>query len=243
MDIINEKIKELKNYINFNKIEESDIDKNKIQKCFFQLMRECIKSGMSTIEVGSYTINIKPEELAVIYDADDTYVEISNKDIHKENLIPMGISYFVINPTEQDEYPITTPAIRATGTISTYDDVYEEIYELVISDDINDDIRNYIILNNGYTYSESEFSDKYNVTVKRTITDKTPYIDIYDILNKNIIHPVTYIPETENYVKRTVDTDKSYKNLIPSLNDKQIITSYLYSLIVDFYTEYMNNQM
>lgn len=242
MNKIQERINDLKKYIYFNKIENNDIDKVNIQKSLFKLLRECIKNETYEVAVGSYHLNITPENLSVKYESETTLVEISNEDIHTEHNLETDIQYFVIAPEESNEYNITIPAIMAEGVITTYDNTYEEIYELTISDDIEDDIRNYISLNNNFVYTGNEFDTKYSVIVKRNITPETEYVNIYEILNKKIVKPVTYNPINDNYVKRTIINEpKDYTNIIPNLNDKKLITSLLYGLIVEFYTEYMNN--
>lgn len=59
-----------------------------------------------------------------------------------------------------------------------------------------------------------------------------------------IVKPVTYNRNKDNYVRRTISYEsKTYDNLIPTLDDKKLITSYLYGLIVEFYTEYVNNNI
>lgn len=244
MNKIQEIINELKKYIYYNKIENSDFDKVNIQKNLYKLLRECIKNKVYEIEIGSYKLNIKPDELSVKYETENTLVEVSKDDVHIENVSETNIEYFVIAPAESEEYSITIPAIMVEGVISTYDNTYEEIYEITISEDIEDNIRNYINLNNRFEYASNEFDNKYSVIIKRNITSETKYTNIYDIFNKKIVKPVTYNKNKDNYVRRTISYEsKTYASIIPTLEDKKLITSYLYGLIVEFYTEYVNNNI
>lgn len=244
MNKIQEIINELKKYIYYNKIENSDFDKVNIQKNLYKLLRECIKNEVYEVEIGSYKLNIKLDELSVKYETENTLVEVSKEDVHVENISETNIEYFVISPVESEEYNITIPAIMVEGVISTYDNTYEEIYEITISEDIEDNIRNYINLNNRFEYASNEFDNKYSVIIKRNINRETKYINIYDIFNKKIVKPVTYNRNKDNYVRRTISYEsKTYDNLIPTLDDKKLITSYLYGLIVEFYTEYVNNNI
>ncbi|HAB66736.1 MAG TPA: hypothetical protein DCE23_05160, partial [Firmicutes bacterium] len=183
MNKIQEIINELKKYIYYNKIENSDFDKVNIQKNLYKLLRECIKNEVYEVEIGSYKLNIKLDELSVKYETENTLVEVSKEDVHVENISETNIEYFVISPVESEEYNITIPAIMVEGVISTYDNTYEEIYEITISEDIEDNIRNYINLNNRFEYASNEFDNKYSVIIKRNINRETKYINIYDIFN------------------------------------------------------------
>lgn len=242
MNTINEKINDLKKYLYFNKLEETNIDKVNIEKSLFKLLRECITNKVYEIEVGQYYLNISPNNLSVRYENNDTLIEVSNEDIHIEDTQERNVEYFVIIPIEEEQYNIEIPAIMVDGVISTYDNTYEEIYEISLSDDIEDDIKNYLTLSSGFTYAETDFSTKDTAIIKRNITPETPYVNIYELLNKKIVKPVTYDIDNDNYIKRTITSNPlNYENIIPKLDDKKLITSYLYGLIIEFYTEYINN--
>ncbi len=246
MDQINEKIlqasAELKNYLYFNKIEDSDIDKVNIQKSLYKLLRECIKNEVYTATVGDYTINIDPHNLSVIYETDSIEIEVSSEDIHYEQTHATPDEYFVISKTEEESYPINQPAIIVTGAIDVYDDIYREYYEISLSEDIEDDIRNYIILSNNFSYTNDQFDTKYTVVLSRNIKSTTPVFNIYNLFNSKVVKPVTYNQVDDNYLKRTSSiNNKTYEDIVPSLSDKKLITSYLYGLVVDFYTDYINN--
>ena len=71
--------KELKNKTeNLKKIlynnEFNDQDRLIIQKNLFELLRECIKSQVYEVEVGSYILNINPKTLSVKYETPETII-------------------------------------------------------------------------------------------------------------------------------------------------------------------------
>lgn len=229
--------------------EVESIDKISLQKNLFELLRECIKNRVYSVEIGSYEININPEDLSVKYETDDTTIEISNEDVYYETTRELECRYFVIDNNIQDEYPFETKAVRVTGIVTNIDGDCEEHYELELLTNEVDKIKNYLTLSNfnvaGCMYSSEEATDDYSAIIKKEIKTNDKRTDVIDFFLPNKAISVTYEPNTNKYIRdtnqRKVYNPSDYSVLLPILEEKKNVINYIYSSIVEFYTNYINN--
>lgn len=245
------KISVLKTNLYKESEEIDNIDKISLQKNLFELLRECIKNRIYTVEIGSYQININPEELSVKYETDDTVIEISNEDVYYETTRELESRYFVISNTIQDEYPIDTKSVNVTGIVTNIDGDCEVHYELELLTNDEDHIRKYITLSNfnisGSQYSSEEVTDEYSVIIKKGINKTDKRIDAIDFFLPNNAIPVIYDLKENKYIRdtneRKIYNPSDYSIFLPTLEEKKNIVNYIYSSIVEFYTEYINNNI
>lgn len=235
---------EFKNCLYKNNIENDELDKINVQKCLFELLRECIKEREYIVEVGAYLLNIEPSQLSVKYETDETIVEISNEDVYYETTRELEVRYFALE--DKETYSIDAPVIEVTGMITNVDGVMEESYELELLTEKEDDIKNYLnVLSDGFVYSDLEMSSPYNVILARQIRKDTPRFDVFELFKLNRVVPVVYDYVNNSYKKDEIRKEfhpNNYSNYLPNLSDKKDLVSFLYSSIIEFYSEYLNNQ-
>lgn len=241
---IENKIGNLKNCLYNASQEINTFDRVAMQKYLFELLRECIKEREYTIEVGAYVFNVEPSHLSVKYETDETIVEISNEDVYFETTRELEVRYFALE--DKETYSIDVPVIEVTGMITNVNGVMEESYELELLTEKEEDIKNYLdTLSGGFVYSDPSVSSSYNVIISRQIKRDTPRFDVYDLFKLKSVVPVMYDYVNDCYKKeelRHIFHPNNYSNYLPSLNDKKDLVSFLYSSIIAFYSEYINNQ-
>ncbi len=233
-------ITELKKCLYPNNEETNNVDKVNLDKALFELLRECLKTQNYTVEVGSYIININPAELSVSYETPSTTVEVSNEDVYYETIREIPIRYFCITKEEQNEYPNNNPIIRTLGMVTNIDGIMEETYDIELFTNYEDNVRNYIDIKNGFTLVENQDEDPYAISVKRRITPNDYFTRVESLLRENTLVPVICDLEKEKYIlDKEHKNDLTYGMLLPSLDDKKQLVSYLYSRMVEFYTKYI----
>lgn len=240
---IENKILELKKYLYPNDEERHNIDKTQVKKALYQLLRECLKERKYIIEIGSYIIDVTPKNLSVKYESEHTTVEVSNDDIYYETIRDIETRYFCISQIKRDEFLIDNPVIRTTGIVTNIDGTCEEHFSFELYSPTEDNIKNYLNLPVGVELVEQPLPDDYLATVKKHININDPRTDVIDYLNKNKVVPVfldTTIEKYKTQVDRREYTPNNYTLLLPRIEEIKSIVSYLYSSMVEFYTEYMN---
>lgn len=245
------KINNLKNNLYSDSEELVNIDKISMQKNLFELIRECIKEREYIVDIGSYEINVTPSDLSVKYETDETTIEISNEDVYYESTREVDCRYFVVSNELNNEYPLSNKAIRVTGIITNIDGICEEHYEFELLSDEEDNIKNYLTLSNfnvsGASYSAEDISNNYSVIIKKEIKRTDKRTDVIDFFLPNKVIPVIYDYKEEKYIReesdRRIYNPGDYSILLPTLDDKKNIINYLYSSIVEYYTEYINNNL
>ncbi len=240
---IENRILDLKKYLYSSDEEKTAIDKTQVKKSLYQLLRECLKERKYIVEVGSYIIDITPKNLSVKYESEHTTVEVSNNDIYYETIRDIETRFFCISQIKRDEFQIDNAVIRTTGIVTNIDGTCEEHFSFELYSPTEDNINNYLNLPVGVKLVEQPQQDDYLATVKKSIKITDPRTDVIDYLNKNKVVPVFY-DATINKYKTQVDrrdyTPNNYSLLLPRVEEIKSIVSYLYSSMVEFYTEYMN---
>lgn len=245
------KINNLKKNLYSDNEEIVNIDKISLQKNLFELIRECIKEREYIVDIGSYEINVTPADLSVKYETEETIIEISNEDVYYESTREVDCRYFVITNDQNSEYPLSNKAIRVTGIVTNIDGVCEEHYEFELLTDEVDDIKNYLTLSNfnvsGASYSSEEISTNYSAIIKKEIKRNDKRTDVIDFFLPNRVVPVFYDYKNQKYIReaseRKVYSPSDYSILLPTLDSKKNLVNYLYSSIVEYYTEYINNNL
>lgn len=228
-----------------------EVDKNSVQKTMFELIRECIKEKEFDVEIGNYILNVSLDNLSVIYETEDNIIEISNKDVYYETTRETESRMFLLTTELKDEYPPTIPAIEVTGVVTNIDGDCEELYQFGLFTNTPDNVKKYITLTpndqnpNPVTYSGMEIETPYAVVIKRKINPNYNLTDVKNFINNNNIVEVLYDYTNQKYVRVKDNTRviNSYRELLPSLDDKKNLISFLYNTIVSFYREYMNNNL
>lgn len=234
------RIIELKQYLYPNGTETNEVDKVNLQKALFKLLRECLKEGKYEVDIGSYTINVNPQNLSVCYENAQTTVEVSNNDVFYETIRDIPVRFFVISNTKQEEYPSDTPIIRTLGIVTNIDGIMEETYDIELYTNDEDNVRNYIDLKDGFNVSPSREEDSYAISVKRRIRPNDYFTKIETILTEDKIVPVTLDINTGKYILQSeYQNDLNYHMLLPNLEDKKNVVGFLYSSMVEFYTNYI----
>ena len=239
---IEKRILELKKILYPNDEEKYNIDKNQVKKALYQLLRECLKEKEYKVEIGSYIINVTPKNLSVQYLSEHTTVEVSNKDVYYETIRDIETRFFCISQIKRDEFLLDNPVIRTTGIVTNINGSCEEHFSFELYSQIEDNIKNYLRLPEGVELVEQPLLDDYVATVKKRIRITDPRTDVIDYLNKNKVVPVFYDATIEKYktqVDRRDYTPNNYSLLLPRIEEIKSIVSYLYSSMVEFYTEYM----
>lgn len=237
------RILELKKYLYPSDKIKYDIDKNQVKKALYQLLRECLKNRQYIVEVGSYIIDITPQNLSVKYESEHTNVEVSNKDIYYETIRDIETRFFCISQLKKDEFLMDNPVIRTTGIVMNINGRFEEHFCFELYSPAEDNIKNYLSLPNNVEIVEQPLPDDYLATVKKRININDPRTDVIDYLNKDKVIPVFLDTTVEKYkaqVARRSYTPNNYSLLLPKVEEIKSIVSFLYSAMVDYYVEYMN---
>ncbi len=247
---LNSRIKNLKLVLYKENEEIANIDRISIQKNLFSLIRECIKEREYIVEIGSYEINVSPSNLYVKYENDETVIEISSDDVYYETSRETECRYFIISNEYKKEYPRNTSVIKVTGLVTNVDGDSTEFYEFELITDKEDNIKNYLTLSNfnvsGAIYS-SESNSNYSAIIKKEVDRNSQRTDVIDFFLPNAVIPVTYNLQEDKYIrednKRRIYNPNDYRILIPNIDDKKNIVNFIYSSIVEYYTEYINNNL
>ena len=205
-----------------------EIDNISLKRTLYNVLRECLKANRYEIEVGDYTINVNPKNLLVTYESNHTMVEVSNEDVYYETVRDIETRLFCISSLKKDEFLSDNPVIATTGVVSN----------------IDDSIHNYLNLPSDVKLVKQPNENDYNATVKRRITPDQERTDIIDLLDKNKVVPVFYDSVIDKYKTQTdrrTYTPNNYVALLPSLDNLKSTITFLYSSMVEFYTEYLNN--
>ena len=240
---IENKISELKKYLYPNDKEKNNIDKTQVKKALYQLLRECLKERQYIVEIGSYIIDVTPKNLSVKYESEHTIVEVSNEDIYYETVRDIETRFFCISQIKRDEFQSDNAVIRATGMVTNISGRCEEHFSFELYSPTEDNINKYLNLPVGVKQIELPQPDDYLATVKKSIRLTDPRTDVIDYLNKNKVVPVFYDATVNKYktqVDRRAYNPNNYTLLLPRIEEIKSIVSYLYSSMVEFYTEYLN---
>lgn len=240
---IETRITELKKFLYPNNKIKYNIDKTQVKKALYHLLRECLKERKYIVEIGSYIIDITPKNLSVKYESEHTNVEVSNKDVYYETVRDIETRFFCISQIKKDEFQIDNPIIRTTGMVTNINGRCEEHFVFELYSPVEDNINNYLRLTKNFEILELPNHDDYLATIKRTIKIDEPRTDIIDCLDKNRVIPVFFDASINKYktqVDRREYTPNNYSLLLPRIEEIKSIVSYLYSSMVEFYTEYMN---
>ncbi len=240
--------KELKNKTeNLKKIlynnEFNDQDRLIIQKNLFELLRECIKSQVYEVEVGSYILNINPNTLSVKYETPETIIELSNEDIYFETERELEVKFYTLKDVSLNDrsYPI----IKVSGLINNVDGDIIESYQIELFTKNEDNIKNYLSDNLGeFTFTSLDIETPYSVILSRTIKNNSLRINPINFFKKDSVIPIIYDYTNKRYINASNDDkiSRDYIPYLPVLQDKKEIVNYLYGLIIDFYNDYLNKQ-
>ena len=221
-----------------------EIDNISLKRTLYNVLRECLKANRYEIEVGDYTINVNPKNLLVTYESNHTMVEVSNEDVYYETVRDIETRLFCISSLKKDEFLSDNPVIATTGVVSNIDGICEEHISFELVNNIDDSIHNYLNLPSDVKLVKQPNENDYNATVKRRITPDQERTDIIDLLDKNKVVPVFYDSVIDKYKTQTdrrTYTPNNYVALLPSLDNLKSTITFLYSSMVEFYTEYLNN--
>jgi hypothetical protein len=239
---IENRIAELKKFL-YHSPEEKEIDKIGLKKALFLLLRECLKERYYVIEIGSYKIDVTPKNLSVKYNSNQTVVEVSNIDVYYETIRDIETRFFCISQIKRDEFTMDTPVIRTTGIVTNIDGTCEEHFNFELYSPTEDNIKNYLSLPKNVELIEPLLPDDYQASVRKYIKITDPRTDVIDYLNKEKVVPVFLDTTVEKYktqVDRREYTPNNYSLLLPRVEEIKSIISFIYSSMVDYYVEYMN---
>ncbi len=234
---------ELKKHLYKDSQETNIIDETTFKKLLFQLLRECIKEKNFDVNIGNYYINVNPTDLSVKYETNMTVIEVSNEDVYFETTRETETRFFCISNTIKDEFLMDTPIIRVMGIVTNMAEICQEHYTFELYTNEEDNIRNYLNLPADTKISEHSFQDEYSVTIHRHITSNSKRTDVLNFLNKNKVVPVyldTIVEKYKALKEPKVYNPNNYSILLPTLDDKKKLVSFIYSSIVEYYTEYLN---
>jgi hypothetical protein len=221
-----------------------NVDEITLKKNLYLMLRECIKEKEYEVKIGSYEFNITPKNLSVKYNNDQTIVEVSNEDVYFETTRDTETRFFCISQMKKSEFLMDNPLIRVTGSVTNIADVCEEhyLFELYTEDE-NDSIRNYLHLPSDTQISDLSLNPNEATMVHRKIKRNDPRTDVIDFLVKDKVVPVFLDTIIEKYKalpdKKDYDPN-NYSELLPTLDDKKKLIRFIYAAIVDFYTDYLN---
>lgn len=235
--------KELHKQLYLENTETESIDELALKKQLYLLLRECLKEQEYEVTIGSYKINITPKGLSVKYESDQTIVEVSNEDIYYESIRDTETRFFCISQIKKSEFLMDNPLIRVTGSVLNIDGVCEEHYLFELYTDEEDSIKNYIKLPEDAKISEISLDPNKSTMVTRRIKKEDKRTDVIDFFIPDKVIPVfldTIIEKYKALPDRKEYNPDDYRILLPSLDSKKRIANYIYSSIVEFYTEYMN---
>ena len=226
--------------------EREKIDEIQLKKIIFQTLREALKNELYEFYIGSYSFDVTPQNLIVAYTTPDTRIEITRKDIHFETTRQTPTSYFVVSPEVKDIYPEDTKSICVYGDIIQYDDmVTTEQYVIKLnSPNPNDSHRRYVTLPKGFTlYDNHLIDDPTDFVLGRDIRKNDLMIDLSIFFNPKDTFPV-YYDEANHIFKRLEKKPNrdTYAKYLPSLDEKKNNIRMIYSTIVEFYNEYLEDK-
>ncbi len=241
-EVFNQKVKDLETLLNSDN--KKDITENEIKIVLYNLLRECLVRRQYGLQIGHYSIDLTPQNLGVIYEDDETYLEVSNDDLYQESERFTEARYFVIdNNKDRQEFDASiTKAILSEGTVLNNNGEYQETYHLeLITQFETDEIINYIKPDCGIVKEESPTS----VYITREINRDDHRTDVVDLLAGDNIIPVTYY-ERENIFIPNKDYYKiynpnNYHELIPDNSDKMRLAKMIYSCVIEYYTEFIKD--
>ena len=220
------------------------LDEISLKKQLYLLIRECLKEQEYNIEIGSYKLNVTPKDLSVKYESDQTTIEMSNQDIYYESIRDTETRFFCISQMKKSEFIMDTPIIRVTGTILNIDGICEEHYLFELYTDEEDSIKNYIKLPEDANIRDINLNPDKAMMVTRRINRNDIRTDVIDFFVPDKVIPVfldTIIEKYKALPDRKEYDPVDYRDLLPSLDSKKKLINFIYSSIVEFYSEYMNN--
>jgi hypothetical protein len=170
--------------------------------------------------------------------------EVKDEDVYYETVRDTETRFFCINQVKKQEYLMDNPLIRTTGTIINIDGVCEEHYLFELyTDEEQDNIKNYLQLPTDTSIVELNIDSERALMVSRKINREDKRTDVIDFFVPDKVIPVFLDTIIEKYKalpdRKEYDPD-DYRNLLPTLDSKKRIANYIYSSIVEFYSEYIN---
>lgn len=222
--------------------ENDEIDEIALKKHLYLLIRECLKENEYEVSIGSYKLNITPKNLSVIYENNQTKLEVSNNDVYYKTFRDTETRFFCISQFRRSEYLMDTPLIRVTGTVSNIDGVCEERYLLELYTDKEDSIKKYVKLPADTKIDDIKLDPDKAMMIYRKVNRKDKRTDVIDFFDTNKVVPVfldTVIEKYKPLSSRKEFNPVDYRYLIPTLDTKKKIISFIYSSIVEFYSEYL----
>lgn len=234
--------KELHKQLYLDNQENEHIDEISLKKHLYLLIRECLKEKEYEVSIGSYKINITPKNLSVKYENEQTKVEVSNDDVYYKTIRDTETRFFCISQMKKNEYLMDTPLIRVTGSVINIEGISEEHYLFELYTDEEDSIRNYLNVPADTEIEELNLDPDKAVMLKRRINRKDKRTDVIDFFVNDKVVPVfldTIIEKYKTLPDRKEFNPVDYSTLIPTLDSKKKIVSYIYSSIVEFYSEYL----
>ena len=234
--------RELHKQLYLDNQENEQIDEISLKKHLYLLIRECLKEREYEVTIGSYKINITPKNLSVKYENEQTKVEVSNEDVYYKSVRDTETRFFCISQMKKNEYLMDTPLIRVTGSVLNIDGICEEHYLFELYTDEEDSIRNYLNIPSDTEIDELNLDPDKAVMLKRNVNRNDKRTDVIDFFVNDKVVPVfldTIIEKYKALPDRKEFVPSDYSNLIPTLDTKKKIVSYIYSSIVEFYSEYL----
>lgn len=236
--------KDLRKYLYTKETEIQDIDKIGLQKGLFSLLRECIKQKEYEVEIGSYRIDVSPENIMVEYENDETSIRISEKDVYYETTRETEVRYFVVGqPENGEEFEPSSPVIRVTGLVTNIDGDCEERYNVELFN-IDENVMDYIQIPANMKLSSNTEPTKYSIILVKPVSIHERRLDAITFFKEGKVIPVTYDSTKDKYERAPLVkeyTPADYTSLLPTLENRKNIVSFIYSSIVEFYTEYITN--
>lgn len=234
--------RELHKQLYLDNQENEQIDEISLKKHLYLLIRECLKEREYEVSIGSYKINITPKNLSVKYENEQTKVEVSNEDVYYKTVRDTETRFFCISQMKKNEYLMDTPLIRVTGSVLNIDGISEEHYLFELYTDEEDSIRNYLNIPSDTEIDELNLDPDKAIMLKRKVNRTDTRTDVIDFFVNDKVVPVfldTIIEKYKALPDRKEFEPSNYSNLIPTLDTKKKIVSYIYSSIVEFYSEYL----
>ena len=164
--------------------------------------------------------------------------------MYYETIRDIETRFFAISQIKRDEFLIDVPLIRTTGMVTNINGLCEEHFCFELYTDEPDNINNYVYLPPNVEVIGQVLPNNYELTIKRKININEPRTDVIDYLDKERIVPVyldTVVEKYKTQVSRRAYNPNNYSLLLPSIEDKKSILTFIYSSMVEFYQEYMNN--
>jgi hypothetical protein len=237
---LDDKIKNLQRDLYPNDMGANIINRNDIQKNVYELLKQCLIEERTEVDIGSYNININPQELSVIYDTGITKIEVSNFDVSFETERQTETKYYVLSEEDKSIYDSNTKYITVQGRVLNYNGTSEELYRIELySDNPQDDLKQYIKLSNGFTYIEPECTNLGVTICRRVLVDEKKF-NVSSLFDPTKVKAV--ILHNDKFIKSleaNFSLNEDYSRLMPNLNRQKEIISFIYGTIVDFYNDYV----